>query len=194
MLIQELLGHRQITSTQVYVQPGAAALRAAVERAYARTQAIAGAVARGGGERWRALSLRRSFRCGSPVAGEDELSRLRRAVDLPRLIEAGYDPGAHVIRPAPDHPVLGYRAVSGGGLHGGGGGGRAVRRLPAALPRFDGTLEEFVAIPRVFTLVRARRAAPVPGVPHAGPRAAGRGRDGLCMQLQSGAQDARPDG
>ena len=36
VLIQELLGHRQITSTQVYVQPGAAALRAAVERAYSR--------------------------------------------------------------------------------------------------------------------------------------------------------------
>ena len=43
VLIQELLGHRQITSTQVYVQPGAAALRAAVERAHARMQAIAGA-------------------------------------------------------------------------------------------------------------------------------------------------------
>jgi integrase/recombinase XerD len=43
VLIQELLGHRQITSTQVYVQPGAQALRAAVERAYGRTQAIAGA-------------------------------------------------------------------------------------------------------------------------------------------------------
>jgi len=41
VLIQELLGHRQITSTQVYVQPGAAALRAAVERAYSRTDAIA---------------------------------------------------------------------------------------------------------------------------------------------------------
>jgi integrase/recombinase XerD len=40
VLIQELLGHRQITSTQVYVQPGAAALRAAVERAYARRQAV----------------------------------------------------------------------------------------------------------------------------------------------------------
>jgi hypothetical protein len=26
-----------------------------------------------------------------PVADEDELSRLRRALDLPRLIEAGYD-------------------------------------------------------------------------------------------------------
>jgi site-specific recombinase XerD len=43
VLIQELLGHRQITSTQVYVQPGAAALRAAVERAYSRTRAFAGA-------------------------------------------------------------------------------------------------------------------------------------------------------
>ena len=40
VLIQELLGHRQITSTQVYVQPGAQALRAAVERAYSRTQAV----------------------------------------------------------------------------------------------------------------------------------------------------------
>ena len=52
VLIQELLGHRQIMSTQVYVQPGAAALRAAVERAYARTRTIAGAVREGatGGE------------------------------------------------------------------------------------------------------------------------------------------------
>lgn len=44
VLIQELLGHRQITSTQVYVQPGAAALRAAVERAYGRARVIADAV------------------------------------------------------------------------------------------------------------------------------------------------------
>jgi integrase/recombinase XerD len=44
VLIQELLGHRQITSTQVYVQPGAGALRAAIERAYGRTRALAGAV------------------------------------------------------------------------------------------------------------------------------------------------------
>ena len=53
VLIQELLGHRQITSTQVYVQPGAAALRAAVERAYVRTRTIAGAAREGatGGER-----------------------------------------------------------------------------------------------------------------------------------------------
>jgi len=43
VLIQELLGHREITSTQVYVHPGAAALRAAVERAYSRTQVVADA-------------------------------------------------------------------------------------------------------------------------------------------------------
>ena len=42
ILIEELLGHRQITSTQVYVQPGAAALRAAVERAYSRSRAVEG--------------------------------------------------------------------------------------------------------------------------------------------------------
>jgi integrase/recombinase XerD len=53
VLIQELLGHRQITSTQVYVQPGAAALRAAVERSWSRTHAIATAAREGaiGGER-----------------------------------------------------------------------------------------------------------------------------------------------
>lgn len=52
VLIQELLGHRQITSTRVYVQPGAAALRAAVERAYVRTRTIADAAREGatGGE------------------------------------------------------------------------------------------------------------------------------------------------
>ena len=41
VLIQELLGHRQITSSQIYVHRGAAALRAAVDRAYGRTRAIA---------------------------------------------------------------------------------------------------------------------------------------------------------
>ena len=59
VLIQELLGHRQITSTQVYVQPGAAALRAAVERAYGRMRGIAGCRAREGGEQCPELSLRR---------------------------------------------------------------------------------------------------------------------------------------
>jgi site-specific recombinase XerD len=47
VLIQELLGHRQFTSTEVYVQPGAAALRAAVERAYSRARALAAAVREG---------------------------------------------------------------------------------------------------------------------------------------------------
>jgi hypothetical protein len=44
VLIQQLLGHRRIASSQVYVQPGAAALRAAVERASGRTRMIADAV------------------------------------------------------------------------------------------------------------------------------------------------------
>jgi integrase/recombinase XerD len=44
VLIQQLLGHRQITSSQVCVQPGAAALREAVERAYGRTRTIAEAM------------------------------------------------------------------------------------------------------------------------------------------------------
>lgn len=45
-----------------------------------------------------------------PDPGETDgaLSRLRRAVDGPRLIEAGYDPVAGVIRPPADHPVLGF--------------------------------------------------------------------------------------
>ena len=49
VVIQQLLGHRQITSTQVYVQPGAAALRAAVERAGVRRQAIGVGQRDGGG-------------------------------------------------------------------------------------------------------------------------------------------------
>jgi hypothetical protein len=44
----------------------------------------------------------------APAPGEDELSRLRSAVDLPRLIEAGYDADDRVFRPAPAHPVFGY--------------------------------------------------------------------------------------
>lgn len=45
----------------------------------------------------------------APTSGVDDVVRLRRAVDLPRLIEAGYDPGSCVIRPPADHPVFGYR-------------------------------------------------------------------------------------
>jgi hypothetical protein len=40
----------------------------------------------------------------APVSGEDELSRLRRAVDLPRLIEVGYDSRAQIMSPYAEHP------------------------------------------------------------------------------------------
>ena len=84
----------------------------------------------------------------APVSGEDELSRLRRAVDLPRLIEVGYDPRAHIIRPHAEHPVFGYELCP-------------VVHCTAAVERhalceacwrrfqgFQGTLEEFAALPR----------------------------------------------
>jgi integrase len=84
----------------------------------------------------------------APVGGEDELSRLRRAVDLPRLIEVGYDPGAQIIRPHAEHPVFGYELCP-------------VVHCTAAVERhalceacwrrfdgFEGTLEEFAALPR----------------------------------------------
>ena len=69
----------------------------------------------------------------APVSGEDELSRLRRAVDLPRLIEVGYDPRAHIIRPHAEHPVFGYAALSGRPLHGCCGASCTVRGLLATL-------------------------------------------------------------
>jgi site-specific recombinase XerD len=50
VLIRELLGHRQITSTRVYVQPGPDVLRAAVERAWSRSQVIAAAGREAGDE------------------------------------------------------------------------------------------------------------------------------------------------
>jgi integrase len=87
---------------------------------------------------------------GSPVDGEDALLRLRRAVDLSRLIEAGYDHGARVFRPACEHPVFGYElcpvpgctaAVEWDGL---------CHACRERLKGFQGTAEEFVAIPRVF--------------------------------------------
>ena len=84
----------------------------------------------------------------APVSGEDELSRLRRAVDLPRLIEVGYDPHAHIIRPHAEHPVFGYERCP-------------VVHCTAAVERhalceacwrrfqgFQGTFEEFAALPR----------------------------------------------
>ena len=82
------------------------------------------------------------------VSGEDELSRLRRAVDLPRLIEVGYDAHAHIIRPHAEHPVFGYELCP-------------VVHCTAAVERhalceacwrrfqgFQGTLEEFALLPR----------------------------------------------
>jgi len=84
----------------------------------------------------------------APVSGEDELSRLRRGVDLPRLIEVGYDPHAHIIRPHAEHPVFGYEPCP-------------VVHCTAAVERhalceacwrrfqgFEGTFEEFAALPR----------------------------------------------
>jgi integrase len=84
----------------------------------------------------------------APVSGEDELSRLRRAVDLPRLIEVGYDPHAHIIRPHAEHPVFGFELCP-------------VVHCTAAVERhalceacwrrfqgFEGTFEEFAALPR----------------------------------------------
>jgi hypothetical protein len=115
------------------------------------------------------------------VPGEDELLRLRRAVDLSRLIEVGYDPDAHVIRPAPDHPVFGYELCP-------------VAECTSAVEciglcfscghrfrHFRGTLEEFVAIPRV--LVHDGRAEErlclvcrTPGYERPASR-----RNGLCL-------------
>ena len=62
----------------------------------------------------------------APVPGGDELLRLRRAVDLPRLIEAGYDPGARA-------PHLRLRAVSGGRMPRCYQARRRVQRLRAAV-------------------------------------------------------------
>ena len=94
------------------------------------------------------LSLRRSIGLRAPVSGEDELSRLRRAVDLPRLIEVGYDPRAQLYRPHAEHPVFGYALCP-------------VVHCTAAVERhalceacwrrfegFQGTVEEFALLPR----------------------------------------------
>jgi len=112
------------------------------------------------------------------VAGEDELLRLRRAIDLPRLIEAGYDPDAHVVRLVSDHPALGYAlcpvsgcidAVEHAGLC------NACRHR---FERFDGTLDEFVTIPRTFVRRGKQSLCTVGCTPgHERPAI----RSGLCM-------------
>ena len=120
----------------------------------------------------------------APVSGEDELLRLRRAVDLPRLIEAGYDPGVHVIGLDPEHPVFGYRlcrvaecmaAVECDGL---------CHACRLRFRRFDGTRGQFVAIPRVLTRdgrteERLCLVCRTPG--HERPAA---GRNGLCRSCE----------
>ena len=130
----------------------------------------------------------------APVAGEDELSLLRRAVDLPRLIEAGYDPGAQVIRPPREHPVFGYElcpvprctaAVESGGL---------CHACRARFKGFQGTGEEFVAIPRVFTQSgRAeQRLCLVCCTP--GHERVGRCSQRAVFRLRAGPQGAQPGG
>jgi hypothetical protein len=119
------------------------------------------------------------------VAGEDELSRLRRALDLARLIEAGYDPSAEAIRPPADHPVLGYELCPVAGCMAALVAGRLCYGCRQRFRRFDGTLDEFIAIPRVFALSRRgeQRLCIVCRTP-GHERPAG-GRSGLCLTCDS---------
>jgi len=87
----------------------------------------------------------------APVSGEDELTRLRRAVDLPRLIEGGYDPGSQLFRPPAAHPVFGYQLCPVPECTAALEWGVVCRACRKRFERFEGTLEEFVAVPRVFT-------------------------------------------
>ena len=112
------------------------------------------------------------------VADEDELLRLRRAIDLPRLIEAGYDPDAYVIRLVADHPVLGYELCPVSGCI------EAVEHVGLCnacrqrFERFEGTLEEFVTIPRTFVRRGEQSLCAVCCTPgHERPAV----RTGLCM-------------
>ena len=119
------------------------------------------------------------------VAGEDELSRLRRAVDLPRLMEAGYDPAAEVIRPPADHSVLGYELCPVAGCMAALVAGKLCYGCRQRFRRFDGSLEEFIAIPRVFALSRRgeQRLCIVCRTPgHERPAA---GHNGLCLSCDS---------
>ena len=117
----------------------------------------------------------------APVWEEDELLRLRRAVDLPRLIEAGYDPGAHVFRPEPEHPVFGYQVcpvaectapVEQRGL---------CYACWGRFKNFGGAFEEFVAVPRIRTVDgRGEQRLCVVCRTPGHERPAGR-RNGLCL-------------
>jgi hypothetical protein len=87
----------------------------------------------------------------APPSSEDELARVRRAVDLPRLIAAGYDPGGQVFRPPPEHPVFGYELCPVAECGAAREWDVVCRACRTRFERFGGTLEEFVAVPRVFT-------------------------------------------
>jgi hypothetical protein len=119
------------------------------------------------------------------VADEDALSRLRRALDLPRLIEAGYEQSGEVICPPADHPVLGYELCPVAGCMAALVAGRLCYGCRQRFRRFDGGFEEFVAIPRVFALSRRgeQRLCIVCRTPgHERPAA---GRNGLCLSCDS---------
>jgi len=94
----------------------------------------------------------------APVAGEDELLRLRRAVDLPRLIEVGYDPDAGVICLAADHPVLGYRLCPVAGCAAAVETSGLCHACRLRFGRFQGTFDEFIRSSRCATRC-ARRSA-----------------------------------
>ena len=113
----------------------------------------------------------------SPGSGDGELVRLQRAVDLPRLVEVGYDPGARVIRLSPDHPVFGYEVCPVAGCTGPVLCAGLCDTCRQRFVRFDGTLEEFLAIPRVFATRRQQRLCLVCCTPgHERPAS----RYGLC--------------
>ncbi len=121
-----------------------------------------------------------------PAAVEDELSRLRQVVELPRLIEAGYDPVAYVIRPPADHPVLGYELCPVAGCMAARVAGRLCYGCRQRFRRFDGTFDELITIPRVSALSRRgqQRLCIVCCTPgHERPAA---GRNGLCLSCDSG--------
>jgi len=119
------------------------------------------------------------------VADEGELSRLRRALDLPRLIEAGYIPAAEVIRPPVDHPVLGYELCPVAGCMAAVVRGRLCYGCRQRFKRFDGAFEQFVEIPRVFALSRRgeQRLCIVCRTP--GHERPAHGRNGLCLSCDS---------
>ena len=120
----------------------------------------------------------------APVEPDPSLARLRAALDVEALIEVGYDPGAQVFAPSPEHPIFGFEecavrdceavAVQAGMCS---ACARRWRRAPSS----GMSREEFIAAPRLqIMLGRERqvlcRACCVPGFerPATGPL-------GLCL-------------